>query len=182
MKPISEVLFPPVRLRRGYDMLEVDQFLDRVSRSHKEEWPRLVKEARFSTVFMREGYEMKSVDDYLAELAAEGGPTRERKTVDPDAGFREDARKLQEDWGAVWPGGWTSTVSSKPFEAPPEELLVSMEKKANDALAAVIVGPKEQELATMLLQMVKFYRDMQDAIQGFDNISLKTSPLKDTTK
>lgn len=67
---IREVQFAPVRLREGYDMSEVDDFLDELEAVVSAGRPLapLVDAARFATVRLREGYYMDDVDSFLAEI------------------------------------------------------------------------------------------------------------------
>ncbi|WP_182378022.1 DivIVA domain-containing protein [Nocardioides sp. WS12] len=67
---VAEVRFTPVRMREGYDMGEVDVFLDRVVAVAGEPGAiaALVRGARFTPVRLREGYKMAEVDAFLAGL------------------------------------------------------------------------------------------------------------------
>ncbi len=67
---IREVRFTPVRLREGYDMSEVDDFLDELEAVVSAGRPLapLVDAARFASVRLREGYDMADVDSFLAEI------------------------------------------------------------------------------------------------------------------
>lgn len=67
---ITDVQFKPVRLREGYDMGEVDAFLDHAAKAAAEgrSLEPLVAVARFTPVRMREGYDMAEVDAFLAEI------------------------------------------------------------------------------------------------------------------
>ncbi|WP_155993064.1 DivIVA domain-containing protein [Nocardioides sp. URHA0020] len=79
---IGAVRFTPVRLREGYDMGEVDRFLDHLTAVLRSEGSldELVGTARFTPVRLREGYDMDEVDDFLARVVvaaraqAAGGP------------------------------------------------------------------------------------------------------------
>lgn len=66
------VLFPPVRLQEGYDMAEVDQFLDRCDAAwlHRDASMTAddVARARFTPVILREGYSMEAVDRHLSRI------------------------------------------------------------------------------------------------------------------
>ncbi|WP_053202373.1 DivIVA domain-containing protein [Jiangella muralis] len=66
--------FTVVRLAEGYDIGEVDAFLDRVRGTlgatlTADE----VRQVQFTTVRLRAGYDMRAVDEYLDEVAAEAG-------------------------------------------------------------------------------------------------------------
>src|SRR5512141_2684286 len=85
---VSNKLFTPVRLREGYDMGEVDQFLDEAgaaigasaeARVEKRagrpfEMPlfgsETVQNKQFTPVRLREGYDMGEVDQFLDEIEA----------------------------------------------------------------------------------------------------------------
>lgn len=73
---IRNARFKPVRLSEGYDMGEVDRFLDRLQQAHAggEPLAPLVEQARFGSVRLREGYDMREVDAFLDELAATDRP------------------------------------------------------------------------------------------------------------
>lgn len=73
---IRNARFKPVRLSEGYDMGEVDRFLDRLEQAHAggEPLAPLVAQARFGSVRLREGYDMREVDAFLDELAATDRP------------------------------------------------------------------------------------------------------------
>ena len=72
---VRNVRFTPVRFREGYDMSEVDDFLDQVVAALESGAPvaDLVEHARFTPVRMREGYDMADVDDFLARVVARAG-------------------------------------------------------------------------------------------------------------
>ncbi|WP_240195338.1 DivIVA domain-containing protein [Nocardioides faecalis] len=67
---IQSARFTPVRFRHGYDMGEVDDLLDRVSREAAQGGAvrPLIEGRRFTQVRFREGYEMAEVDDLLARV------------------------------------------------------------------------------------------------------------------
>jgi DivIVA domain-containing protein len=69
---IRNVRFTPVRLREGYDMREVDDFLDELVAAVTAGRPvqPLVAAARFTPVRLREGYDMRDVDQFLDEVVA----------------------------------------------------------------------------------------------------------------
>ena len=88
---ITAVRFTPVRLREGYDMHEVDAFLDRlvVAVDAGEPLAQLCHEARFTPVRLKEGYDTDEVDDFLAEVSGPSGPgstpgAPERHTAEAD--------------------------------------------------------------------------------------------------
>lgn len=70
---IRKARFTPVRLREGYDMGEVDRFLDRLEKAVETgtDTAPAVAAARFTPVRLREGYDMRDVDDFLEEIVAE---------------------------------------------------------------------------------------------------------------
>jgi DivIVA domain-containing protein len=72
VRRINDQRFTPVRLREGYDMGEVDQFLDRLvaGLEHAQPLAPLVESARFTPVRLREGYDMGEVDRFLDEVVA----------------------------------------------------------------------------------------------------------------
>ena len=76
---ITNVRFTPVRLREGYDMGEVDQFLDELAAASDRGEPLrpMVDRARFTPVRLREGYDMGDVDAFLEQMASApaGAPT-----------------------------------------------------------------------------------------------------------
>jgi len=92
---IRAARFSPVRLRDGYDMREVDDFLDRLSDAADLGQPLtpLMAEARFSVVRLREAYDIGAVDDFLegigrpADAAAPADRPPDRSTprvVEPE--------------------------------------------------------------------------------------------------
>jgi DivIVA domain-containing protein len=81
---IRSARFTPVRLREGYDMGEVDQFLDELELLVREgrAASHVVSAKRFTPVRLREGYDMGDVDDFIDRvgreadvLAAQGRPS-----------------------------------------------------------------------------------------------------------
>lgn len=78
--------FTHVRLREGYAIEEVDEFLDRVERGlvRAEE----VNQVQFSTVRMRAGYDEDEVDDHLDRVEA---MLRRRERDEELAAIREAA-------------------------------------------------------------------------------------------
>lgn len=80
------------RFRSGYDIGEVDDFLDEVQRrlsaAPSEELAIAIVEKRFSLTAMRPGYDMDQVDDYLDRVVAmirAGGPVVDRLDQEPVA-------------------------------------------------------------------------------------------------
>ena len=75
-RKITNAVFTTVRLREGYDMGQVDTFLDDLVAALEDDRPvdDLIREARFVPVRLREGYDMAEVDELLARvLSATGG-------------------------------------------------------------------------------------------------------------
>lgn len=68
---IREARFKPVRFATGYDMREVDDFLDRLVEALSTGRPvrPLIAAAVFGSTRMREGYSQADVDALLAEVA-----------------------------------------------------------------------------------------------------------------
>ncbi len=68
---IEEVRFTPVRLRKGYDMRQVDELLDGIVESlqRRQSVRSTVEGARFTPVRLREGYDMGEVDQLLDLVA-----------------------------------------------------------------------------------------------------------------
>ena len=69
-------LFTPVRLREGYDVVEVDEFIDRLLATvngqpvKRPVTVREIRKVQFTPVRVREGYDVEEVDAFLDE--AEG--------------------------------------------------------------------------------------------------------------
>jgi DivIVA domain-containing protein len=82
---VDNVRFTPVRLRTGYDMGDVDAYLDQV-KAHLEaldaavagtaQAPPALKPAAFTPVRLREGYDIGEVDAFLAQVDAEDARLR----------------------------------------------------------------------------------------------------------
>ena len=72
VQEITQVRFSPVRLREGYEMDGVDEFLDRLVTALRAGEPvdELVRAARFTPVRMREGYDMGEVDRFLERVVS----------------------------------------------------------------------------------------------------------------
>jgi DivIVA domain-containing protein len=66
-------LFTPVRLREGYDMEQVDDFVDRVMATvngrpvTRPVTPREIHKVKFTPVRLTEGYDVEEVDKFLDE-------------------------------------------------------------------------------------------------------------------
>jgi len=73
---IQGVQFTPVRLRVGYDMGSVDDFLDRLEDAASRGLPLgpVVAGAHFPSGKLREGYDVGEVDRFLAEMAGAAAP------------------------------------------------------------------------------------------------------------
>lgn len=70
---VDAVRFTPVRLREGYNMKEVDDYLDRVTaslRGSQTLTSRDVSDVKFTPVRLREGYDMGEVDTFLDVVIA----------------------------------------------------------------------------------------------------------------
>ncbi|MFD6175825.1 MULTISPECIES: DivIVA domain-containing protein [unclassified Isoptericola] len=69
--------FATTKLREGYDMSEVDDFLDTLVAAVKDgtDVAALVDGARFASTKFREGYDMTEVDDYLDEVKTRAAAT-----------------------------------------------------------------------------------------------------------
>ena len=76
-RKVARVRFTPVRLRQGYDMGEVDDFLDQVQTALQEGRPvaPLVESVSFRRGFSREGYEIHEVDEFLSRLVERDATT-----------------------------------------------------------------------------------------------------------
>jgi DivIVA domain-containing protein len=68
---VSGSRFRTTKLRQGYDMAQVDDFLDRLVTALRAGQPvrPLVDGARFTPTRLRAGYDMGDVDDLLAAVA-----------------------------------------------------------------------------------------------------------------
>ena len=93
IQQIHDVRFTPVRLREGYDMGEVDLFLDDLEQLVRLSRPvdPLIDAARFTPVRLREGYDMADVDRFLDTVQAasaallRGAPAPESGAATPAA-------------------------------------------------------------------------------------------------
>ena len=67
---IQNIRFTTVNLREGYDIGEVDEFLDRIVVEDRAGRPigSLVQDARFAKVRFRSAYDIDEVDRFLAGL------------------------------------------------------------------------------------------------------------------
>ena len=68
---IKDVRLRPVRVREGYDMGQVDMFLDELEEAalRGEDLGSRVRSATIAKVRWREGYDIDDVDGFLAEMA-----------------------------------------------------------------------------------------------------------------
>ena len=83
VQQVESILFTPVRLREGYDMGEVDQFLDQLAANlavGKSVRP-IVDAAVFTPVRLREGYDMGDVDQFLDRMVAESERRQQADTA-----------------------------------------------------------------------------------------------------
>src|SRR4051794_13212792 len=71
IRDIERVRFTPVRMREGYDMGEVDEFLDRLVEAARagRSFGAMVAGTTFTRVRLREGYDIADVDTFLARMA-----------------------------------------------------------------------------------------------------------------
>ena len=92
---IRTVRFTPVRIREGYDMGEVDDFLDQVTRAALSGMPLapLVAHQTFGRVTWREGYDIQEVEDFLMQIAPGSGR--------PDIARSEQPAVIQEQRGVL---------------------------------------------------------------------------------
>lgn len=67
---IRETRFSSVRLTQGYDMDEVDGFLDMLAATADagQDLTPMIDTARFTTTSLRAGYDISDVDGFLASL------------------------------------------------------------------------------------------------------------------
>lgn len=68
---IKRVRFTPVRIHEGYEMDDVDRFLDQLQAEAGRggDLAALVRSATFGRVRLREGYDIGEVDDFLREVS-----------------------------------------------------------------------------------------------------------------
>jgi DivIVA domain-containing protein len=96
--------FTVVRMREGYDISQVDEFLDQVSAALEFEPPLMragdVESHRFRPVRLRSGYEMGEVDDHLDALAAE---LRRREPADQPVHDDPAPSAVVEPPRTIWP-------------------------------------------------------------------------------
>ncbi|MBO0844813.1 MAG: hypothetical protein J2P22_05290 [Nocardioides sp.] len=70
---IETVLFKPTHFRKGYEMLPVDELLDRAVQAIRSgEALAPVLRVDLPTVTLRAGYNIEQVDDFFARLLAAG--------------------------------------------------------------------------------------------------------------
>ena len=95
---IERSRFTPVRLREGYDMNEVDTFLDRLCAMLRAGEPvaATIAAARFTPVRMREGYDMDEVDRLLARASASDAEDSTVVDAAPSAGEAAYANPIEE--------------------------------------------------------------------------------------
>lgn len=73
---VANARFNATRFREGYDVVEVDDFLDSIVESLRvaqpqmlADLPQAIMDKQFQAVQFKEGYDMSDVDDFLDELA-----------------------------------------------------------------------------------------------------------------
>jgi DivIVA domain-containing protein len=90
---IDKIRFSPVRLREGYAMGEVDDFLDQLQNAARSGQPfaPLVAAAQFTKVRAREGYDIDDVDAFLARMSSVVPVIGEREAREAAAGPRAKA-------------------------------------------------------------------------------------------
>jgi len=96
--------FTVVRMREGYDIREVDEFLGQVAAALEFDPPLMragdVESQRFRPVRVRSGYDMGEVDDHLDSLAAE---LRRREPADVPAPAEPTPQVDAEPRRTIWP-------------------------------------------------------------------------------
>jgi len=96
--------FTVVRMREGYDIRQVDEFLGQVSAALEFDPPLMraddVESQRFRPVRLRSAYEMGEVDDHLDSLAAE---LRRREPVELPPRAEPGPGVVTEPPRTVWP-------------------------------------------------------------------------------
>jgi DivIVA domain-containing protein len=96
--------FTVVRMREGYDIRQVDEFLGQVSAALEFDPPLMragdVESQRFRPVRLRSGYEMGEVDDHLDALAAE---LRRREPAEPAPRADPAPGVVEERPRTIWP-------------------------------------------------------------------------------
>jgi DivIVA domain-containing protein len=85
---VDRIRFTPVRVREGYDMAEVDDFLDRVVQAAERGEPvgALIEGVELSRVRVREGYDVAEVDGFLQQLKG-AGPAPDRRVIPEQRGL-----------------------------------------------------------------------------------------------
>jgi DivIVA domain-containing protein len=70
---IDNLRVPMVKLGRGYDAREVDDFLQRLASELRAGRPvaKTVEDARFTPTKFRAGYEQAAIDDFLDQVVAD---------------------------------------------------------------------------------------------------------------
>jgi len=73
IRAIHEVQFTPTRIRDGYSMKEVDDFLDQLENAVRagESLAQFVTGRTFTVVTWREGYDVGEVDAFLARISGQ---------------------------------------------------------------------------------------------------------------
>lgn len=151
---VDKVRFTPVRLRAGYDMGEVDDYLDRV-KAHlaaldaavagHSQTPGPLRPATFGQVRIREGYDINEVEAFLAQVEAEDARLRSlaRSGITPasspvtDPVVDPSAPAAVVDVSA--PNGSASHAGAAP--ATPDPVIRELGgKSANLALAVVVLA------------------------------------------
>lgn len=96
---IRNVQFTTARLRKGYDMAQVDDFLDQLGEEARASRPLapLCDQVRFATVRGR-GYDPGEVDRFLEEI---GGGTRSSPPVRSEHPGAEGPQVIQEQKGLL---------------------------------------------------------------------------------
>lgn len=125
--------FRTVRMREGYDLDAVDDFVDQVIEAldgrpgGKGITPERIESEEFKVVRMREGYSMDDVDDWLDASAAELRKRRQQvqQQAQPHQYAPQQAHQMQRGpdpgWGAGDPGGYGAPAMppSVPPPSPP---------------------------------------------------------------
>ena len=100
---IRSVQFTPVRFREGYELQQVDEFLDQLEAAIEAGRPiaPMVEAARFRMVRRQESYEMGEVDEFLDEVVrlsgASGPPTVSSTDTAYGASFPVAAKSVIEE-------------------------------------------------------------------------------------
>jgi DivIVA domain-containing protein len=106
---LPEGSFTHVRWREGYDIGQVDAFIERAAEELASPTPAMrpadVRAARFRPVRVREGYEMAEVDAYLDELEQRLA----RRSPDPEP--EPSAPAAHPLLAALKSGAWTGKLT-----------------------------------------------------------------------